>query len=120
MKYNELKINWGGQAFVFITRGKAFTKEEAFTYLKGRKGIDVGEEIRAEAPKVLDIEVPDVILEDIPEVDAWKLPDDKHRRLMFLHDLRVGKKFCVAKYGVTWAEIIAEAHRVAPHLNVAE
>lgn len=106
VSYNELLITWGGQQYIFVTRGRAkpFTPEEAIKYLQDREGtkeelkdlITITEEVQVELP-----------------TSDWRIPDDKMRRHIFRTDLQSGVDFCVKKYGQPEEVIKAEARRLA-------
>ncbi len=120
MKYNELKINWGGKEFLFVTRDGAnpFTRQEALEHLNKRsRGMEVEILIgKIEASEGVTTIAP------TPEPIAlnWQISENKTSRRIFLQDLRSGLDFCVQKYNVDADRIIKEAKRIAPHLNVTE
>lgn len=94
MNAKEIKVK--GITYVFVTRDdeKPITQKEIQEFLYG-----------------------EYLLEEEQEVKQF-IPDDKTRKRLFLKDLKLGVDFCVKKYGVTRAEVIAEAKRIAPHVKV--
>jgi hypothetical protein len=127
VSYKETEVLWGGKNFIFVTRGrsKPFTAEEAIQYLTDRtqkiakSNPTVGSTLESflEEEKLLE---PTLDLEPEVEESPFEafIPDDKHRKLMFLKDYSVGIEFCSKKYGVSSAQVIAEVKRIAPHMNV--
>lgn len=130
-------MTWGGQKFIFVTRGRAkpFTEEEAIKYLSVRphpleevvhrgdlprgREFDYPEEVLdalaklPQAPNRDDDIPPYSTLKDVPIEGRWQIPDDKMRRHMFRADLAMGISFCVKKYGQSAEVIEAEAKRIA-------
>ena len=49
----------------------------------------------------------------------WSLPDNRQTHRMFIKDIsQMGVEFCIKKYGTTKENIVAEARKIAPHINV--
>ena len=109
MEYSELNINWGGQKFIFVACDKLPSKKEAIDYLNKRTQIASG---KSNQETTLDAS-------EQMGSQSWSVPENKQRRHIFMRDLRAGIDFCKEKYGVSEAEIIAEAKRIAPHYNIA-
>jgi hypothetical protein len=51
--------------------------------------------------------------------DNWRLPNDGLKKI-FLMDLQMGLEFCTKKYGVSKANIIKEAARLAPSFKITK
>lgn len=122
-KYKELPFNWGGQQYIFITRGKAkeFTPEEALDYLQSKQGENIGKQMVAAnthlviSPVFKERKLTESEKAEIYEggQSTWQIPDDKMRRHMFRKDLSMGISFCVKKYGQSEEVIKKEAQRLA-------
>ena len=112
MKYKELKITWGGQQYIFVTRGRAkeFSAQEAIEYLQNRPLEFPAQPIVP--PKVAVFDDKELTKETSVEA-TWSIPDDRSRRHMFHMDLQRGIEFCVSKYGQSEEAIKAEAKRLA-------
>ena len=111
-KYSELEISFGGDKFIFVTRGKAkpFTEEEALGYLEARQKLvaEVSNDPIGEPAFTLE----ESVVED--EEEEFRIPDDRMRRHMFDRDLRqMGVHWCADKYGVSVEAIQKEAQRLA-------
>lgn len=95
-----------GKEYVFVTRGKSapFSAEEINNYMK-------------EVAKDVTLPVEAVQVEPKQAV-ARKLTIGDHLENIFLADLKTGLEFCKSKYGVDENEIVSEAARVFPSLNL--
>ena len=72
---------------------------------------------RGRAKEISDEEIEEFFGES-SEGSSQFIPNERGRVTLFLKDLRMGLEFCSSKYGVTVENVISEAHRIAPHLNV--
>jgi hypothetical protein len=136
--YKEFKITWGGETFIFVTRGrsKAFEAEEAIKYLQDRStkvddGIksDIGLSFpnrpivpnsKAKFDGDIIVKSPAFKVDESVRAEiydcgqpVWRIPDEKSRRHMFRKDLQSGMPFCIKKYGQTKEAIEAEAKRLS-------
>lgn len=125
MAYEELRINWGGETFYFVTRGEnPFTEKEAIEFLRNRT-MKVAESANDAVPPI-ETEYVEEILNRIEEskeetmekASTFTIPDNKTARRVFMQDIRSGLDFCVNKYNVSKEKIVAEAQRIAPHMHV--
>ena len=117
VKYNTTEyVNGHGVKYVFVTRGKSapFTKEEILSYVAKE------EAAVHKAPSVSQQLIDDLIgvEEEKPSIVSWPFVVPKVRENIFLADLKLGLKFCVKKYGALEADVISEAKRVFPSLNL--
>lgn len=48
----------------------------------------------------------------------WQIPDSRDRRRIFFEDLKLGRDFCIAKYGVSKQDIDREAERLFSGRNL--
>jgi hypothetical protein len=103
-----------GTSFVFVTRGKSepFTNQEIQDFL-ARNRITRPIEAVDERLKQLMDDKPTVIEEP---TNTWRLSNGLGK--VFLADLKCGLEFCKSKYAVTDADIISEANRLFPSLNL--
>jgi len=90
---NVREIERDGKTYVFITRGRSspFSDDEIEKYLS-KENSD----------------------------NCQFVPDTRERKIMFIKDLSMGLEFCAQKYNVTIEDVVAEANRVAPHMNVRQ
>lgn len=105
MKYNEFKINWGGETFIFVSRKaeQAISQKEAIEYLRDR------------SMNKTELSSAKLLREDEEEEKTFAIKDTRMNRHIFMQDLRRGLDFCVRKYGVDEDQLIAEAQRLSPH-----
>lgn len=96
MKFKTKEISHQGKQYCFVTKGnQKITEEEIAEYLA-----------------TTTLEVPEMR----PAAELWSIPEGL--RKMFLSDLRLGIKFCTKKYCATSDQIMAEARRIAPEVNL--
>lgn len=94
MNYNSFDIKTDDGTFIFVTRGNAkpFNMEEANEFLESR-GISLNKN------------------------KEFRISDNQ--RLIFVKDIhQMGLKFCINKYGASEEQIVSEAKRIAPHINI--
>jgi hypothetical protein len=98
---NSIEVVKGNKIYVFITRDESepFSSSEIADYFLNRSDFD-------EARKM--------------QKETWEVPDIKHRKIMFVSDLKLGLKFCASKYGVSEEDIIRECRRIAPHVRIKQ
>lgn len=93
---NSVEVTHDNKTYVFVTRGrsKKFSSNEIAEYFQ--EGTIV------------------------KPLDVWHIPDNRQRCVMFMRDLQVGLQFCSEKYNVSQDDIIREAKRIAPHMNMSK
>jgi hypothetical protein len=102
MKFQTKVVNHQGKQYHFVTRANAkpISDEEVKLYFDTNQYKDVAEGsvgVSAEKPKLV---IPDTL------------------KKIFLSDLRIGLTFCCKKYGASEQEILDEARRLAPEINL--
>lgn len=95
MKFKTKEVAHQGKQYCFVTKGnQKVTDEEIAEYFAS-----LGGEPEAR-----------------PAAELWTVSENL--RKMFLSDLRLGVKFCTRKYSATPEQIMAEARRIAPEINL--
>lgn len=107
-----------GRIFVFVTRGKSapFSSEEIAHFLSDTQVAPEKSKAQVVAEELSAKLLANGQYEGVTPRPLFAVP--KEREKLFLADLRCGIEFCTKKYGASEKDILNEARRVFPSLNL--
>lgn len=110
MKFKTKEIMHKGKQVVFVTRGrsKPFTHEECEEYLQCK----VDELELTPVSNAVKVGIEQAKRNDFVKAPWTGVGNERHHKTIFIHDIRMGLKFCAEKYATSELNIIAEAQRL--------
>lgn len=109
MKFNTRIVANEGKEYVFVAKGnQKITDNDIKAFFNGNSNKDCEKDGRKEERAEVAAHA----------ADKPKFSIRDELKKIFLTDLKFGLEFCCRKYGATENEIIREARRLAPEINI--